>query len=777
MQLRDLTDRYRLEGEVGRGSIGVVHRAVDLVLDRQVAVKVLRSKLLDHARHRPRFLREAMICARLGHPNIVPVFDVGALSGAPCLVMALLAGRSLRTIIRSGRMSVARQLSWFTQVCNGVAFAHQQGIIHRDIKPAHVFVGDFGQVVLTDWGLAKAQRWPADEAPAPVSHEVTRVGDVVGTPAYMAPEQAEGRVASLDHRTDIYALGAVLYEILTGTRPYEASRSIDVLRALRRGPPDPPRQRAPHRNIPAALEAVCMQAMARDPGERFDSALDLAANIEAHFDARQAEPQDRTSGSVVAGPPQEAESTATQQMGPPAEAARHLADGRAEVAAFERQLRTARAWVAEAARLEATLPYEASRPERARAWKMLARARDTQEQAAWHLAQGVEALNRAAVDPIHRPDAREALARLHRDAWRAADEVNDIVAAAFHRARAEIHDDGPLAAELAGRATLTVNTVPPQVAVDFSACDDRGAVWSTGAQVHVGHTPLSGRTVNAARLVVRLRTDDGLSVRLPLRLRPGETRAVDLTLPRASHVPPGFLFVPGGRFIFGFDDHAPGAAEPRDTDVGSFCMARQPVTWEQYFEFLEDLLAVDADAAPHLPRVRESFMVTVEDRRVTWKPNVYAPRGAPMRYVSHADAQAYAEWLGRRLGVTLRLPTEIEWEYAAGGADGRAFPWGDRFVPGLADTRRRGSRGPAPVGAFADDESPFGMRGVAGGVREWTATLADEPGRYLLRGGSWRAWPDHCRVGARATGAGDLTHQAIGIRLAADVPPLDTADE
>ena len=149
---------------------------------------------------------------------------------------------------------------------------------------------------------------------------------------------------------------------------------------------------------------------------------------------------------------------------------------------------------------------------------------------------------------------------------------------------------------------------------------------------------------------------------------------------------------------------------------------------------------------------------------------VHAPPGAPIRWVSHDDARAYAAWLGRRLGLPLRLPSEFEWAYAAGAADGRSFPWGAGFVPGLADVRRRSGLGPAPVNTFADDESPFGMRSVAGGVREWTSTPADILGRYLIRGGSWRSTPDQCRIDARATGRADLTHQAIGIRLAADIP-------
>ncbi len=770
MNLRDLSSRYRLGDEIGRGSIGVIYRADDLVLDRQVAVKVLRPELVNHRRHRPRFLRESFLCARLGHPNIVPVFDVGGIDvheqqGVPCLVMGLLAGRSLRTIIRSGRHGVARVLGWFGQVCHGVAFAHDQGIIHRDIKPAHVFVGDFGQVVLTDWGLAKSRT--AEEPQKPTSREVTRVGDVVGTPAYMAPEQASGRLGAIDHHADIYALGAILYEILTGTRPYEASRSIDVLRALRKGPPEPPRVRAPHREIPAPLEALCLQAMAREPTDRFDSALDFAANIEAHFDTRRTsgEPVERMSdpGSVEA----ETSATRTEAAGGSAQL---LTEGRAESAAFARQLACAGDLAAEATRRDAALPWDAPPAARHDVWRLQRRARETLEQAAFHLGQGVESLQYAAADPETAGAARESLARLHRDAWIAAEEVGDVVSAYFHRARAETLDVGDLANELAGRATLTVTSDPAGAGVSLGTVDDVGPVWQRGAEVRVGTTPLSGRTLSATRLLLRVTSPDGLNTRLPLRLRPGESRVIEVALPPSRQVPPGFVFVAGGRFVVGADDAAPGAAPPRDIDVGSFCISRNPVTWEEYFEFLDDRLAVGGDAERHFPRLRDEPLVRVVDHHLQWREPADQARGSPVRYVSLADADAYAEWLGRRLGLPIRLPAEEEWAYAAGAVDGRAYPWGRRFVQGLADTRRRGVSGPAPINTFVADESPFGMREVAGGVREWTATPADEPLRQIVRGGSWRAYPAECRIGARATGKVDLTHRTIGIRLAADVP-------
>ena len=743
----------------------MVFRAVDVLFDREVAVKVMRPHLATHRRHRPRFLREAAICGRLAHPNIVPIIDVGRVGKPPALVMSLLAGRSLRTLLRAHAVSLGRLIGALTQVCNGVAFAHSQGVVHRDIKPAHIFVGDFGQVVLTDWGLAKA----LVDQPAPTSNDVTRIGDIVGTPAYMAPEQGEGRLDQLDHRADIYALGAVLYEILTGTRPYEASGSAEVLQALREGPPESPSARAPHRDIDPGLEAVCLRAMSRDPRQRFDSALDLATNLDAWFEApvQGATFADRSTAPAII----EAESTATVRPSP--EAAQQLAEGRAEAAAFSRELQAADELRIHGRRLTTALTADATEEARDDVWRVESEARQHLEQAAWHLGQGVGRLEQAMLDSAQEPLARAGLAKLHRDAWQSAEAHHDVVSAGYHRARAERFDDGLLSAELAGRAALTVLTHPPGVRVSIATIDDRAPLWRPGPTLIEGVTPMSARTISAARLLLRFEAADGLTTRLPVRAEAGTTHVVRVHMPPSGHVPPGFVFIPGGRFVGGADDLAPGAAPLRDVELHDYCLARLPVTAAEYFGFLEDLLTVGANALAHFPRTRGKPMVTVRGGEVQWLPRFDSPLGAPVRGVSHDDAKTYAAWLARRLGAPIRLPTECEWAYAAGAVDGRSFPWGDGWVPGLADSRQRGNEGPRAVSAFPHDISPFGIRGLAGGVREWTATEAElEPNRYLLRGGAWRAPPAESRVGARATGPATLTHGTIGIRLAADLPKI-----
>ncbi len=282
------TERFRVDDEVARGGLGRVHRGHDLALNREVAIKTL---LHDHSDSHARFERETRLTAKLQHPNIVPVYDGGHdAEGMPFLVMRLVHGRSLDEAIQ-GAEGFEQRLDLLPHVvnaCQAVAYAHSQRITHRDLKPDNLLVGDFGETVVIDWGLAKdvdaiedAPTDLGDGFSIPSADSLTRAGSIVGTPAYMPPEQAVG--APVDERADVYALGAVLYHVLSGKRPYHGS--ADVVAAVVAAPPVPLRQLEPA--VPPDLAAVVGRAMARSPDCRYPDAASLARDLERFRAGRQ----------------------------------------------------------------------------------------------------------------------------------------------------------------------------------------------------------------------------------------------------------------------------------------------------------------------------------------------------------------------------------------------------------------------------------------------------------------------------------------------------------
>ena len=280
--LATTSERFVVGDEVARGGLGRVHRAHDQLLDREVAVKML---LRDSGSADARFRRETLLTARLQHPNIIPVYDGGEdQEGVPFLAMRLVHGSSLDQRIADAR-TLPDRLALLTHVvdaCNAVAYAHSQRVTHRDLKPDNILVGDFGETVVIDWGLAKDLDTQEDLTDLGdgfvVSHSnsLTRVGSVVGTPAYMPPEQAAGQ--EVDERADIYALGAVLYHLATGRRPYEGCD--DALAAVVAGAPTPVRQLVPP--LAPDLASIIAAAMARHADDRYASASALATDLERY---------------------------------------------------------------------------------------------------------------------------------------------------------------------------------------------------------------------------------------------------------------------------------------------------------------------------------------------------------------------------------------------------------------------------------------------------------------------------------------------------------------
>jgi PAS domain S-box-containing protein len=290
--------RYALAYLHATGGIGRVWIARDTQLGRDVALKELRPERAANSVLWQRFVREAQITGQLEHPGIVPVYELSRRpdDGQPFYTMRLVRGRTLSDAVKSYHekhaLGQADPLEWlnllnvFVTVCNTVAYAHSRGVIHRDLKGQNLVLGDFGEVVLLDWGLAKlVGRTEHEPSAAPVvfdssgsgTADLTVDGQTLGTPSSMAPEQAAGRVDLIDHRTDVYGLGAILYEILTGQPPFTGTNIDEVLRKVREDAPVPPTRL--YAGVPPALEAACLRALAKCPADRFASATTLGQAV------------------------------------------------------------------------------------------------------------------------------------------------------------------------------------------------------------------------------------------------------------------------------------------------------------------------------------------------------------------------------------------------------------------------------------------------------------------------------------------------------------------
>ena len=280
---------YRIEGDVGRGGMGVVLRARDLRLDRPVALKVIAPELAEDSSFRERFEREAHLAAAIDHPNVIPVYAAGEIEGLLFLAMRLVEGVDLRQLIaHEGHLDAERAVAILNQVAGALDAAHHGGLVHRDVKPGNVLLDlrdGREHAYLTDFGLTK----DAGERDG-----LTKTGTFVGTTAYLAPEQIEGR--PLDARADVYALGCVLFESITGRLPFDKETEVANLYAHINEAPPQPSLLVP--GLDAAFDAVIEQALAKEPSKRFQSAGDLGRAAVA---AAAGKPL--SSSSAAAAPP------------------------------------------------------------------------------------------------------------------------------------------------------------------------------------------------------------------------------------------------------------------------------------------------------------------------------------------------------------------------------------------------------------------------------------------------------------------------------------------
>jgi serine/threonine protein kinase len=258
----DQIGRYRIVERIGRGAMGMVYRARDEAMDRDVAVKVMMADLEDDPDIRTRFHREAQAAARLSHPNIITIFDVGEDGNRFYIVMELLRGTTLKDFVRHERTPLERKLDLMIQLCAGLGAAHNASIYHRDIKPGNLFVRSDGTLKVLDFGVARL-----------ASSSMTTAGLIVGTPDYMSPEQARGD--QIDGRSDIFSVGGVFYFMLTGRKPFPASDLPSVFHQVETEDPLP----LESTEAPAALANVVMKALVKDKQRRYQTCQELMADL------------------------------------------------------------------------------------------------------------------------------------------------------------------------------------------------------------------------------------------------------------------------------------------------------------------------------------------------------------------------------------------------------------------------------------------------------------------------------------------------------------------
>jgi serine/threonine-protein kinase len=786
--------RYLVTEELGSGGAGRVVMARDGIIGRTVALKTLKDDDAASPGVAERFIHEARVTAQLEHPNVVPVYDIGMLPGGqPYYTMRVVKRQSLQDVLASDELrqhwTLVRLVGAFVQISRALAYAHRRGLLHRDIKPENILLGDFGEVYLADWGNAKIIGASTADGPlhfnGAAPHGESEPSGLSGTPGYISPEQIRGDRARIDHRSDLFALGVVLYEILTGEHPFDAPTLLGVILATQTRTPRPPRELVP--NCPLLLEDLCLAMLEKDPAVRPDSADRVVAEAEAFLEGAKERTRRR-------------------------EEARRLCElakvpvGRSRTLGRERdQL------VADARRMLQDIkgfePIERKRP----GWALEDRAAQVEREQAAAMAAAIDLYTKALGYDPELIDARSGLADLYWSRAIEAEQERRPALQVYYEALVAEYDVGRYAALLNADAAVSIDSGVPGVVVMAYRYAEHDRVLVPGEQRYIGRTPLRETRLPPGSYLLVLKHPRFREVRYSALLKRGQHLRAEINLYTEAEIGEGFVYIPGGAFIGGGDALAPSAIARTEVEVADFAISRFPVTFREYCAFLDHLQQIDPDLArrrsPHDSRGGEGSSVGL-DECGRWRPLDVIIEGeartmfpieeghlwnVPVTLVNWFDAVAYCRWRSEVEGMEIRLPTELEWEKAARGADGRTHPWGDHFDPTFCLMRSSRSFMPQvePVGTFPIDASPYGARDMAGGMREWMgdvhgehtwaqALAEPEPGTdieraasplRMIRSGNWMATAEYCRSAARSRFFALMRGTGIGFRVAHSLRP------
>jgi formylglycine-generating enzyme required for sulfatase activity/tRNA A-37 threonylcarbamoyl transferase component Bud32 len=749
--------RYEIMQELGRGAMGVVYKARDPNIDRVVAIKIITPEAgMDPAKAKElqdRFQREARAAGRLQHPNIVAIYDCSEFEGRPYLVMEFVEGKPLDSMINAGHdFSLQDVAAIADQVGQGLDYAHQKGIVHRDIKPANIMMTTAGVAKIADFGIARI-----------TETSVTRTGLAVGTPSYMSPEQVAGQ--KVDGKSDQFSMGVMLYELLSGEKAFPGDSLTTVLYRIMQEDPIPLRRVNP--GLPEAVDAILKKAMSKSPADRYPRAADLGRDMlavasggvpsvlagaaTASLDATSAEGLDTSqlAKTMVRGMPA---TDATQAMEAPAIA--RPAAAPAKKSQMPLMAGIGAAVLAAGIGLFFWMRPTGPSPEELK--------RQQEEQ--------LVAVQKAAEEKL-----RKELEEKQKQAPPRApklSEINLVKDVRGGKPSGRFVPTDPKVTLFAQGGNL-VEERPVQVkwfdpeGKEFASSglpklvlDGKGG-WNAWAELALA----AGAKPGTWQAEFRLGEDIKQSVSFNVAAKedvakvappPTSTTAAPGSVQKRGKDQAEMAFVPAGSFTMG-DTHGDGDPSEKPAakvDLKGFWMDKYEVTFDQFAKFVQ--------ASGH-------------KAQGNWEQ--FRNRGGnhPVVGVTWNDALAYCRWADKR------LPTEAEWEYAARGADGRKFPWGNQWDANRARFKgNRGSGTTAAVGSYSGGASPFGVMDLAGNVWEWTASL-EKPYPYaatdgrespsggaarISRGGSWKGDADFLRSPMRDPLSPGSKNDTLGFRCA-----------
>ena len=805
--------RYLVLERLGAGAMGVVYAAYDQDLDRKIAIKLLRARdgRGDEAKRRERLIREAKAIAKLSHPNVVGIFDVGVHDGQVFLAMEHLGGGTLRDWLAAERRPWREIVKMFIDVGQGLAAAHAEGLIHRDFKPDNVLLDKQGNPKVADFGLVRLRAGDpepptqaidvaettheegADSPPgAAALDQLTRTGAIAGTPAYMAPEQFLGK--PVDGRADQFAFCVALHEALFGERPFAG----DTVMALA-GAVTAERIRTPARSadVPQWVRRCVHRGLRANPAHRFVGFEQLLSSLKTDPGARLRRRVGMAAALIaiaatVAGVQRRAEHRRSEfERG----IAVRLADGGkawAEAQAVKGQLQSLRS--------RAFAQFDAhAREDGERTWAL---ARTTSASLDSALDRAQRALEAALEMDSGRNETRRRLAEvLFERAALAELEFRRDDLARYVTAMDAVDTLGDHRRRWRQPGALSIRTSPAGAKIAIERYDLSGPTIASAPVGEMLLSPVTGRSLDPGSYRLTIEQEGHARVSYPVVMKRGESLSVDLALPARGELPEGFTYVAPGRFLYGDQDEDLrrsflDAVPLHERHLAGFLIKAHETTFAEWIAFVSSLppgeremrrphgssiegaVRVDRNWALQLDISRQTVKAAAGEKLVYPKrvnPDLAAQDWLkmPVVGVSVRDIAAYVHWLrgtGKVPGA--RFCTDAEWERAARGADERAYP--ASMVLNGADAnvdvtygRTLGAYGPDEVGRHPLGQSPFGVFDMAGNV--WEIVMDEQvPDSFVARGGGYYHDLRSARTTNRQTIETELRNHFIGVRVCAD---------